>query len=309
MPAHQNAQATSLTGSALQTLRHLESPFGTNEVRLCERADGTRCVLKVYRSPKSALTELRALQLGKAQGASAIMPLVIWAGHVARGRWAMECNFFPRTRYWDPSADRSEQGISALAATLRQLHRGAISASVRGWGGLASVSERSPTWWDFLIERLDRRGPLLVNAGLADGRKIVQAQMQLELLASASPQIMPSLVHGDLNAANILVGTDGKVVLIDFERAMIGHSTYDLPKLWFQALGKDPLAIERLLKLTSRSTEFETRAFALYLQLYAIDMAVYLLDHQNSDTDRRLLGELAIQIASFEPDNGRWRDV
>jgi Ser/Thr protein kinase RdoA (MazF antagonist) len=283
---------------ARRVVDRLASPFGTNEVHLCERADGMASVLKIYRSGKAALTELRAIRLGQLQGPNPSIPRVLWAGRTAEGRRAIEYTFFPGMRYWDPQADTDARSIAALAAALRRLHLHPLPPWVTGWGPLGTTRERRDSWWRFLSERLDERGPRLEKAGRIAAGRIAELQSQLDRVAAASPQISPRLVHGDLNASNILVDANKKVVLIDFERALIGHSIYDFAKLWLQALNKDTSVIEQFLHASAGDKEFNMQAFALYRQLYAVDMAVYLLDHQNSDVDRQLLAELASLISN-----------
>ena len=288
-----------------RVVERLPSPFGTNRVYLCERADGTASVLKIYRSGKAALTELRAIRLGQLQDPNPSMPQLLWAGRTANGRRAIEYTFFPGMRYWDSQADTDCQSITALEAALRRLHLHSLRPWVSGWGPLGSSRERRDSWWSFLSERLDERGPRLERAGRIAVGRIGELRSQLDRVAALSPQISPCLIHGDLNASNILVDTDKRVVLIDFERALIGHSIYGFAKLWLQALDKDTSVIERFLHDSGGDKEFNMQAFALYQQLYAVDMAVYLLDHQYSDVDRQLLAELTGQISCNGPSDRR----
>ena len=276
----------------------LPSPFGTNEVYLCERADGTVSVMKIYRSSRAALTELRAIRLGQLDGANPSMPGVLWAGRLPNGRRAAEYTFFAGMRYWNPQADTDDRSIAALADAIQRIHRHSVRSRVSGWGPLGLASERRVSWWHFLTERLGKRGPLLERAGLVARGRIKQLQSELDRVASLSPEISPCLVHGDLNASNILIDVNKKVVLIDFERALIGHSIYDFAKLWLQALSKDVSLIRQFLQASTGDEGFKMKAFALYQQLYAVDMAVYLLDHQSSDADRKLLAELTSQISN-----------
>lgn len=63
--------------------------------------------------------------------------------------------------------------------------------------------------------------------GSATLRKLCPVRERLESIASACPAVVTGRTHGDFQAGNILVSSEGRVILIDFERWGVRAADYD----------------------------------------------------------------------------------
>ncbi|WP_029065337.1 aminoglycoside phosphotransferase family protein [Labrenzia sp. DG1229] len=271
-------------------VRRLISPFGTNSVYLHETPRGEASVLKVYRSRKAALCELRALRLVHGQDVKLNVPQVRRAKRRGDGSYMVTLSFFPNMTAWDVQTTGESGPLHELKTALTSLHN--AKPRTQGWGTVNR--NRFPTWWRFLEKRLDNRRPKLEGSGRIPPEKVKHLTDEIRYWEKQLTHVSPSLLHGDLNGSNILVGPNAEIVLIDFERALIGHSLYDLAKLWVQVFKKEKAVLDFLLQ-DHELGSCATNLFTLYVKLYAAEMAAYLLDNTYTDEDRDLL-DVVVEI-------------
>jgi aminoglycoside phosphotransferase (APT) family kinase protein len=133
----------------------------------------------------------------------------------------------------DASAERTQELVRDVATLAADIHRADLAALPRGF-------ERPTDWSSYIDGCIDDWRSLA--AGQAEPAPLMR--YVVEWLDAHRPAEVPlTLLHGDLQTPNVIVGADG-VTAIDWEFARIGDPREDLG--WFAAIAAisppDPIA-------------------------------------------------------------------
>lgn len=281
------------------SVQMLPTRYGTNRVFLIHWDGEQSRVLKLYRCAKRAQVEEAALRAVAQTCSLAETPRVLASFEVcfAGGSFAaLELSRVPGAAREEDHGRRGHQQLAAFGDLLRRVH-----AAPHGgrWGHFLPGAGGSESWVQYLRDRAQKRGAILVDRMLVSASDV---QFVLaEIRASGdylSRHIAPSLLHRDLNPDNILVDGRGEVALIDFEVAMTGHWAWDL----ISFMQKTARGCEGCLQAVAAGYGFDlederlSRDLKVYRLVYCLDMAAYLAMASRSEEDVDLLEELLGEV-------------
>ncbi len=127
---------------------------------------------------------------------------------------------------------RTPESMKALGRGLAKLHL--VSQDVYGWpsdnfiGSLPQQNRPANTWPEFYAtERLLPCFKAARDRGLLSRTEIPSTEMIEKRIQQGVPEVLPSLLHGDLWGGNYLISEQGEPYLID-PASYFGHSEVDL---------------------------------------------------------------------------------
>jgi hypothetical protein len=170
-------------------------------------------------APALEIAGLRAAQAVRPQ-ATAIPELVAWGDG-----WLIT----PLAPGSPPARDGTMP--TNLADTLARLH-----SRYQGGVGLPPAIPRvTPAWWrslclDWVDPRLHEHAARHPPATIARARALVGRAAGLPAVSAVLGELTPTLVHGDVHPANVLV-EEGRATLIDWGSSRVGPATLDLANL------------------------------------------------------------------------------
>lgn len=133
---------------------------------------------------------------------------------------------------WIPSRPGSPEECRAFGANLARMHL--QKAPAFGWdsdnflGRLPQKNPREADWVAFYVHhRLMPQYRMAIAAGLMAQSEIPTAEELCQKMAEHTPEVFPSLLHGDLWGGNFLIAENGDAVLID-PAVYRGHAEVDL---------------------------------------------------------------------------------
>jgi serine/threonine protein kinase len=273
-------------GAALEPLERLERPFSAL-LRFRIRAAGREsfAFLKVFRPRRQDAEELAQLRrfvereyratrrlhdaFGTKPGLTALRPIALFPEHLAIVTEEVEGRTLEhvlRQSLWgQPSRERTLAVAERIGAWVRTYQ------DVTPVEGDLSLEERR----EYLDVRLQKLlGDVLTPADRAGTLDL------FDQLASRVDRPEPLIaIHADLNPTNILVGTDGRVTILDFAMAKSGARHHDLSHLcfhlerlrWRRVMPGHVLAVQRaLLRGFDPAASTKDPLFALMLLQHAV---------------------------------------
>jgi Ser/Thr protein kinase RdoA (MazF antagonist) len=252
-------------GAEIEPLRRIEGPYSTVlRVRVRTGASTTYAYVKVSRprgeGPEETarlqrflLREYRATRalndaLGARHDVGALRPLA----------FLPEFNAIVTEEVsGEPLAALVKRARRADSALLESFHR--VGRWLRMYQGMEEPSA--------LVDLAERRAYLDDRLALLVGRIITPAT-RAEVLAHIDPlrreldgrRIPAVLIHADLTLTNVMVGTDGRVTVLDFAMAKTGTPVHDLAHMHFHL----SLAAGRRMRRTALYAELQRALLAGY---------------------------------------------
>lgn len=236
-----NAQAKEAliySGFEVARVEPLDSTGTFHELFDCEVVSGRRFVLKANR--------ISAVRVDTSFLSEAAISRVLAAADIAHARTAeADCSrqavpfdFLLMDRVVGISLrtiDSDEAAvvdtIPLLARYLKRLH----CLEGREWGPLEHTGALSDglvstlsTWSEYLTTRLDEHLSIVKGADLVSAAELDEVQSVLRASSTYTYASSSRLLHGDCGPQNVLVDDSGRLVMIDWEDALLGDPLFDV---------------------------------------------------------------------------------